>query len=29
MPRGSSLVVDGRDVVADVHAVLDKMAGFA
>jgi glucose-6-phosphate isomerase len=29
MPRGSSLVVDGRDVVADVHEVLDKMAAFA
>jgi glucose-6-phosphate isomerase len=24
-PRGASLVVDGRDVVADVHAVLDRM----
>ena len=29
MPRGSSLVVDGRDVVADVHEVLDRMAAFA
>jgi len=28
-PRGSKLIVDGRDVVADVHAVLDKMAAFA
>jgi glucose-6-phosphate isomerase len=28
MPRGSSLVVDGRDVVADVHEVLDRMAAF-
>jgi glucose-6-phosphate isomerase len=28
-PRGSVIEVDGRDVVADVHAVLDKMAGFA
>jgi glucose-6-phosphate isomerase len=28
-PRGESLVVDGRDVVADVHAELDRMAGFA
>jgi glucose-6-phosphate isomerase len=28
MPRGSSLVVDGRDVVAEVHEVLDKMAAF-
>jgi glucose-6-phosphate isomerase len=29
MPRGRSLVVDGRDVVADVHEVLDRMAAFA
>jgi glucose-6-phosphate isomerase len=29
MPRGSTLVVDGRDVVADVHEVLDRMADFA
>ena len=28
-PRGSSLVVDGHDVVADVHEVLDRMARFA
>jgi glucose-6-phosphate isomerase len=28
-PRGSRIVVDGRDVVADVHEVLDRMAGFA
>ena len=28
-PRESSIVVDGRDVVPDVHAVLDKMAAFA
>ena len=28
-PRGASLVVDGRDVVADVHEVLDRMAEFA
>src|SRR6185503_246509 len=28
-PRGASIVVDGRDVVPDVHAVLDKMAGFS
>ena len=27
-PRTASVVVDGRDVVPDVHAVLDKMAGF-
>ncbi len=29
MPRGTSLVVDGVDVVAEVHGVLDKMAAFA
>jgi glucose-6-phosphate isomerase len=29
MPRESSLVVDGVDVVAQVHAVLDKMGTFA
>ena len=29
MPKGASLVVDGRDVVADVHEVLDHMARFA
>jgi glucose-6-phosphate isomerase len=29
LPRGSSLVVDGVDVVAQVHEVLDRMAGFA
>jgi glucose-6-phosphate isomerase len=29
MPRSAKLVVDGQDVVADVHAVLDKMAAFA
>jgi glucose-6-phosphate isomerase len=28
-PRKASIVVDGRNVVPDVHAVLDKMAGFA
>jgi glucose-6-phosphate isomerase len=28
-PRGSSIVVDGRDVVPGVHAVLDRMAEFA
>ncbi len=28
-PRGQSIVVDGKDVVADVHAVLDRMADFA
>jgi glucose-6-phosphate isomerase len=29
MPRGRSLIVDGRDVVADVHDVLDRMAAFS
>jgi glucose-6-phosphate isomerase len=29
LPRGSSLVVGGVDVVAQVHEVLDRMAGFA
>ena len=29
MPRDRSLIVDGRDVVADVHAVLNRMAAFA
>jgi glucose-6-phosphate isomerase len=29
MPRGRSLLVDGVDVVAEVHAVLDRMAAFA
>jgi glucose-6-phosphate isomerase len=29
MPRDSSLVVDGVDVVAQVHKVLDRMAAFA
>jgi len=29
MPRGRSLIVDGRDVVADVHEVLDRMAAFS
>jgi glucose-6-phosphate isomerase len=28
-PRGASIVVDGRNVVPDVHAVLDRMAAFA
>ncbi|EKF22532.1 glucose-6-phosphate isomerase [Mycolicibacterium hassiacum DSM 44199] len=28
LPRDASLVVDGQDVVADVHAVLDKMGDF-
>ena len=28
-PRSASIVVDGRNVVADVHAVLDRMASFA
>ncbi len=29
MPRGSSLIVDGEDVVAQVHEVLDRMTEFA
>jgi glucose-6-phosphate isomerase len=29
MPRDASLVVDGQDVVADVHRVLDKMSAFS
>ncbi len=29
MPREASLVVDGVDVVAEVHEVLDRMAAFA
>ncbi len=28
-PRGASIMHDGRNVVPEVHAVLDKMAGFA
>ncbi|MGE5513543.1 MAG: glucose-6-phosphate isomerase [Bacteroidota bacterium] len=28
-PRGASIIVDGHNVVPDVHAVLDKMAAFA
>jgi glucose-6-phosphate isomerase len=28
-PRGASIVVDGRNVVPDVHRVLDKMADFS
>ncbi len=28
-PRGSKILVDGRDVVPDVHAVLDRMTDFA
>jgi glucose-6-phosphate isomerase len=28
MPKGSSLIVDGEDVVAPVHEVLDRMADF-
>jgi glucose-6-phosphate isomerase len=28
-PRGESLLVDGRDVVADVHEALDRMAAFS
>jgi glucose-6-phosphate isomerase len=29
MPREATLIVDGSDVVADVHEVLDKMGAFA
>ncbi|TDC55681.1 glucose-6-phosphate isomerase [Actinomadura sp. KC345] len=29
LPPGEPLTVDGQDVAADVHAVLDKMAAFA
>ncbi|WP_262285726.1 glucose-6-phosphate isomerase [Micromonospora sp. MA102] len=29
LPRDASLIVDGQDVVADVHAVLDRMSAFA
>jgi glucose-6-phosphate isomerase len=28
-PRGSSIIVDGQNVVPEVHAVLDRMAAFA
>jgi glucose-6-phosphate isomerase len=28
-PRSASILVDGKDVVPEVHAVLDRMAGFA
>src|SRR5262249_6261423 len=28
-PRGASIVVDGKNVVPDVHAVLDAMADFS
>src|SRR3989441_2503829 len=28
-PRGQSIVLDGEDVVPEVHAVLDRMADFA
>jgi glucose-6-phosphate isomerase len=28
-PRSATLELDGRDVIADVHAVLDRMAAFA
>ncbi|MGA8493645.1 MAG: glucose-6-phosphate isomerase [Terriglobales bacterium] len=29
MPRGTSIVVDGQNVVPEVHAVLDKMSQFS
>ncbi len=28
-PKGTSIIVDGQDVVPEVHAVLDKMSGFS
>ena len=28
-PKGKRIVVDGKDVVSDIHAVLEKMADFA
>ena len=28
-PKGASIVVDGENVVPEVHAVLDRMADFA
>jgi glucose-6-phosphate isomerase len=28
-PKGETLIVDGRDVVADVHEVLERMSAFA
>jgi glucose-6-phosphate isomerase len=28
-PKGSSILVDGKDVVPEVHAVLDRMSSFA
>ncbi len=28
-PKGASIIVDGRNVVPEVHAVLDKMAAFS
>ena len=28
-PRGASILVDGKNVVPEVHSVLDKMAGFS
>ena len=28
-PRSASVIVDGHNVIADVHEVLDRMAGFA
>jgi glucose-6-phosphate isomerase len=29
MPRGASLVVDGKDVIREVHEVIDRMSSFA
>src|SRR5215472_5850877 len=28
-PKGATILVDGKNVVPEVHAVLDRMAGFA
>src|SRR4029077_19122396 len=28
-PKGARILVDGKDVVPDVHAVLDRMAAFS
>jgi len=28
-PKGMSIILDGKNVVPEIHAVLDKMAGFA
>src|SRR5882757_9182813 len=28
-PKGAKIMVDGKDVMPEIHSVLDKMAGFA